>query len=79
MNTWNKIFPVIRQVLLFFGGIAIMTYAAVTQGHDIPFLICGLVLVGIVPVDAFLTRLNGGKHAQSSPSSLPPTDSDPSS
>jgi hypothetical protein len=50
-------FDFARQLVMFLLGIAIMIYAVVTTGHDIPFILAGLVLLGIVPVDRFLSRL----------------------
>lgn len=52
---WNFI----RQVVIFALGVGIVVYALVTPGHDIPFLIAGLILIGIVPVDEFIRRRNG--------------------
>lgn len=49
-------FRLVRQIIVFFLGIAILLYAVASQGHDIPFLITGLVLIGVVPMDDALNR-----------------------
>ena len=51
-------FDFARQMIMFLMGIAILIYAVVTTGHDIPFIVAGLVLLGIVPIDRFLTRIH---------------------
>ena len=36
-------------------GLALIIYAVVTPGHDLPF-IAGLVLFGLIPLDTWLAR-----------------------
>ena len=43
-----------RQIITFLLGVAMIIYGAVTQGHDIPFLVTGLILMGIIPVEDWL-------------------------
>jgi hypothetical protein len=45
-----------RQVTMFVAGLAIIVYSIASAGHDIPFLITGLVLIGVVPIDRALSR-----------------------
>jgi hypothetical protein len=48
-----------RQLVIFLLGVGVICYAVVTSGYDVPFLITGLVLIGIVPVDRYVvTRAN---------------------
>jgi hypothetical protein len=49
-------FRIVRQVVLFSLGVYVIIYALVTSGHDIPFLVTGLVLVGIIPIEDALIR-----------------------
>jgi hypothetical protein len=44
-------FDVARQVVMFVLGVWMIVYAAVSQGHDIPFLVVGLILFGMIPVE----------------------------
>lgn len=52
--SWFRLF---RQVVIFLLGIGILLYAVVSQGHDIPFLVTGLILIGIVPIEDAISRL----------------------
>lgn len=48
-----------RQLVIFLLGVGVIVYAVVTTGYDVPFLITGMVLIGIVPVDRYVvTRAN---------------------
>jgi ABC-type protease/lipase transport system fused ATPase/permease subunit len=47
---------VIRQVVMFALGVWLIVHAAVTPGHDISFLVTGLVLFGMIPVEQILKR-----------------------
>jgi hypothetical protein len=49
-------FRLLRQVIIFFMGVGIILYAVVSQGHDVPFLITGLILIGLVPIDEALSH-----------------------
>lgn len=53
-----KWFRFARQVVIFLLGIGILLYSVVSQGHDVPFLITGLILVGIIPVEDALSRIS---------------------
>jgi hypothetical protein len=61
-----------RQVLIFALGLALIVYAATSPGHDIPFLITGGVLIGIVPVDRTLSRWTRPPPAAAPPPAAPP-------
>jgi ABC-type protease/lipase transport system fused ATPase/permease subunit len=54
----DAVLAVIRQVGCLVLGAWLIVYAAITQGHDIPFLIAGLILIGVMPVDALLDKLH---------------------
>jgi hypothetical protein len=43
-----------RQLVIFLLGVVVIIYSVVTAGYDVPFLITGLVLIGIVPVDRYV-------------------------
>jgi hypothetical protein len=49
-----------RRVILFALGVAVIVDAMASAGQQLGQLIVGLVLVGLVPVDEFLSRL--GRH-----------------
>lgn len=52
---FRRWFDVVRVTVLFTLGVGLIIYAAITTGHDIPFIVAGLVLCGLVPVDLWLT------------------------
>ena len=56
-----KWFDIIRQLILFALGVWLIIYAAVTSGHDVPFLITGVFLFGMVPLERVLDRI-GKRH-----------------
>jgi hypothetical protein len=56
-GTFEKWFDVVRVVVIFTLGVFLIVYAVVTSGHDIPFIVTGLVLIGLVPIDQFMQRL----------------------
>lgn len=41
---------------MFALGVWLIVHAAVTPGHDISFLVTGLVLFGMIPVEQILKR-----------------------
>jgi hypothetical protein len=58
MRVYSRVwFALAREIVLFLLGVGLMIYAAVTPGHDIPFIVTGLVLVGLVPIDEWFSRL----------------------
>jgi ABC-type protease/lipase transport system fused ATPase/permease subunit len=48
---YTKWFRPIRQIIIFLLGVTVIIYSIVSSGHDVPFLITGLILVGIIPVE----------------------------
>ena len=44
----------LRQVIMFCLGVWLIVYASVTEGHDVPFLIAGMILFGMIPLERFL-------------------------
>lgn len=44
-------FDVLRQIVIFVLGVWLIVYAASTSGHDIPFIVTGLVLLGLIPLE----------------------------
>jgi hypothetical protein len=46
----------IRQVIIFLLAISIIIYAVITPGYDVPFLVTGLILMGILPIERALDR-----------------------
>ena len=50
---WN----LLRQVVIFSLGVFFLLYAALAEGSDVALLITGLVLIGFVPVESFLSRV----------------------
>jgi hypothetical protein len=47
---------VVRQIIIFVLGVWLIVFAATTNGHDIPFIVTGLVLLGMIPVERALRR-----------------------
>lgn len=45
-----------RQLVIFLLAIALIIYSMVTPGHDVPFLITGLILIGIIPAERIIRR-----------------------
>ena len=48
-------FDINLVIVLFVLGVGLIIYAAITTGHDIPFIVAGLVLCGLVPIDLWLS------------------------
>jgi hypothetical protein len=49
-------FDLARQIVLFMLGIWLIVWAATTEGHDVPFLVTGLILFGMVPLERVLAQ-----------------------
>lgn len=49
---WN----LLRQFVIFALGVFCVLYATLTEGHDAAILTTGLVLIGLVPLDIFVSR-----------------------
>jgi hypothetical protein len=49
-------YNVVRVVVLFVLGVALIIYAAVSNGFNIPYIVSGLVLVGLVPIELVLPK-----------------------
>jgi hypothetical protein len=52
---FRRWFDVVRVLVFFTLGVAMIIYATVSSGHDVPFIVAGLVLCGMVPVDLWLS------------------------
>lgn len=52
-------FDVVRQIILFLLGVWLIVWAATTEGHDVPFLVTGLILFGMIPFERLLTQKRG--------------------
>lgn len=50
---WN----LLRQVVIFGVGVFLILYVTLTPGTDVALLVTGLVLIGFVPVESFLSRV----------------------
>lgn len=46
-----------RVVLMFSLGVILIVYSVLATGTNIPYIIVGAVLIGLVPVDQWLQRL----------------------
>jgi hypothetical protein len=49
-----------RQIAMFGLAIFCIIYGATTPGHDVPLLVTGLILMGIIPIERFLDRWRRG-------------------
>ena len=58
--TW---WDLIRQVIIFALGVGVIIYAVASSGHDVAFLVTGLVLIGFVPVDLWVVT-KSRSHAE---------------
>jgi hypothetical protein len=70
-----------RQVIMFLLGLALILDAVITGHHDAIYIVSGLVLMGIIPLDTALShwsRNHGTPLDESSPSHDAPVDSGPS-
>jgi hypothetical protein len=56
-QTWSAY---VRQVIAFALGLALVIHAVVRTGANTAELITGLLLMGVVPVDAIVGRFRGG-------------------
>jgi hypothetical protein len=63
-----------RQLVIFLLGCGVIIYAVVTTGYDVPFLITGLVLIGIVPADRYVISRADEASAPAPPYDEPPED-----
>lgn len=55
-ETFRRWFDIVRVLVLFALGVALILYATLTPGHDVAFIVAGLVLCGFVPIDMWLSR-----------------------
>lgn len=46
-----------RRVVLFLLGVYVICYALVTTGHDVAFLVTGLILTSTIPIEDALRAL----------------------
>lgn len=46
----------IRQVTIFILAIFLIIYSMITPGHDVPFLVTALILIGIIPAERMVQR-----------------------
>jgi hypothetical protein len=53
---------VARQIIMFLLGVFLIVYSAMTSGHDIPFLLTGLALFGMIPVERALLHKERRNH-----------------
>jgi hypothetical protein len=51
----------LRQVVMFALAVFLILYSVFTPGYDIPFIVTGLILFGLVPADRFLMRKSDEK------------------
>ena len=54
-SLFRRWFDIIRVIVLFVLGVGLIIYSAITTGHDIPFLVAGFALCGLVPFDLWLS------------------------
>jgi hypothetical protein len=59
-------FEVLRPIVVFVLGVFMIIFAAITKGHDVPFIVAGLILLGIVPVEQWMTRRERRERSTSS-------------
>ena len=50
-------FDLARQIVMFLLGVWLIVYAATSSGHDVAFLVTGLILFGLIPCERALFRL----------------------
>jgi ABC-type protease/lipase transport system fused ATPase/permease subunit len=53
---------IVRQVVMFVLGVWLIVHAALSPGHDISFLITGLILFGMVPIEQLIKRRVPHRH-----------------
>lgn len=56
-------------MVIFVLGCTLIIYSVIAEGTNIPYIIVGAVLIGLVPVDQWLQRMpsgngNGGTNGQ---------------
>jgi hypothetical protein len=47
-------FDLIRRAIIFILGVVVILYALISPGHDVAFLICGLILLGVLPIENWI-------------------------
>lgn len=55
-------FDVIRQIIIFLLGVWLIWFAATSSGHDVPFLVTGLVLFGMIPFERLANKWTDKKE-----------------
>ena len=55
-DNFERLFNRARVVVMFVLGCVLIIYSVVTNGTNIPYIVVGAVLVGLVPVDQWLQR-----------------------
>ena len=54
---WPQWLTLGRQVIIFLLGVAVIAFAATSPGHDVTFIVTGLILIGMIPIENLITRL----------------------
>jgi hypothetical protein len=59
---FRRWFDEVRVIVLFLLGVVLIVYAVVTPGHDTTFIVAGLFLCGLVPIDSWLSSRRPRKN-----------------
>jgi hypothetical protein len=73
---------VLRQIVVFFLGVGIIMYSVIAHEKNVVYIITGLILVGIIPIEDTLNRLTRRQErqdARQSPTSSPSSPASPGS
>jgi hypothetical protein len=54
---WPRWMVLGRQVVIFLLGVGILLFATTSPGHDVTFIITGLILIGLIPIENVISRL----------------------
>ena len=79
---WPYWLLIIRQVIVFGLGVAIIIRSVWVESKNIAYLVMGLILIGIVPIEDTINRLihrQEKKDARQSPTSSPSSLASPES
>jgi hypothetical protein len=63
-EAFERIFNIARVVLMFVLGCGLIIYSVVDQATNLAYIIVGAVLIGLVPVDQWLTHVTHTSHTQ---------------
>jgi trans-2-enoyl-CoA reductase len=55
---WPRWLKILRQVAVFLLGVSVIIYSVIATSKNIAYIITGMVLIGLIPLENFLDALS---------------------